>query len=358
MHSGEDNSNEPTIQLDKGAHLKEGKAKDSTPKIQPMMEPREVLKHLHRLKPKFRRMGTNQTGIYRAPSMLSHTSGNLALETMLAAGMHLGHSASLWHPLNLPYIFGEREGIHIINLERTIAALRRAAHMVNRVAYHGGIILFTGVRKDHRQLAVDAALHADQYYFARHWIGGTLTNAGSVLGRHCGYADEVWDVEEARDFAHYKTTAEREKSASMTDKQKRVVKNAREEKAKLVAEAGTKLYKPDLVVALNPLESKTMLVESRMSFVPTVGIVDTNCDPRIVTYPIPCNDDSLRAVTIVAGVLARAARDGLELRRHRLKSAAAAHGQAEIDKAVAKSQRPEALRKEEGEGEETSPETT
>ncbi|KAJ1900724.1 hypothetical protein LPJ81_003883 [Coemansia sp. IMI 209127] len=310
------------------------------------METKEVLKHLHRLKPKFRSIGTSQTGVYHAPSMLSHTSSNLALETMLAAGMHLGHSASLWHPLNLPYIFGEREGIHIINLERTIAALRRAAHLVNKVAYHGGIILFSGVRKDHRQLVVDAALHADQYFFARHWIAGTLTNAGSVLGRHCDYSDEIWDVEEARDFAHYKTTDEREKLANMTDNQIRFMKKAKEEKAKLISEAGTKLYKPDLVVALNPLESKTMLLESRVSFVPTVGIVDTNCDPRIVTYPIPCNDDSLRAVSIVAGVLARAARDGLELRRHRLRGAAAAHGQAEIDKVVAKSQRPEALREE------------
>ncbi|KAJ1661667.1 hypothetical protein GGF38_003512, partial [Coemansia sp. RSA 25] len=95
-----------------------------------------------------------------------------------------------------------------------------------------------------------------------------------------------------------------------------------------------KTYKPDLIVALNPLECRTMLAESQLALVPTVGIVDTNCDPRCVTYPIPCNDDSLRGVTIVAGVLAHAARDGLDRRRAQLLQAVAKQSKSDIDTAA------------------------
>ncbi|KAI7821640.1 ribosomal protein S2, flavodoxin-like domain-containing protein, partial [Kickxella alabastrina] len=207
---------------------------------------------------------------------------SLTLETMMAAGMHLGHSASLWNPMNLPYIFGEREGIHVINLEVTMAALRRSAHFVRQVAYHGGLVLFAGARKDHRQMAVDAALLAEQYFVTGKWIPGTLTNPRPLLGKHIMYVEDIWD----------------------------------EEKAKLKKEGdGLKTYKPDLIIALNPLECKTMLAECKLAHVPTVGIVDTNCDPRLVTYPVPCNDDSMRAVAIVAGVLARAAKEGMDMRK-------------------------------------------
>ncbi|KAI8319997.1 hypothetical protein GQ54DRAFT_264355 [Martensiomyces pterosporus] len=223
--------------------------------------------------------------------MLDHESTNITLETMMAAGMHLGHSASLWNPLNLPHIFGERQGVHIINLEHTMAALRRAAQLVKGVAYHGGIILFAGTRKDQQQLAVDAALHANQYFVTGKWVPGTLTNPQSLLAKHQLYMQEA-------DSDNVKT------------------------------------YKPDLIIALNPLESKTMLAESRLTHVPTVGIVDTNCDPRLVTYGIPCNDDSVRAVSIVAGVLGRAARAGMDLRKMRLTEAVEKHNRLAIEKAA------------------------
>ncbi|KAJ1729691.1 hypothetical protein LPJ72_004839 [Coemansia sp. Benny D160-2] len=281
--------------------------------------------------------------------MLDHTAGNVTLETMLAAGMHLGHSAALWNPLNLGYIFGEREGIHIINLERTIAELRRAAHLVGKVAYHGGIILFSGVRKEQRQIAVDAALHADQYYMSRRWVAGTLTNAASVLGnvQKVRYVGDVWDVDEAREFAAHETPAQRVRRMNVSPRHARYLRGIEEEKARLRdEEAAASTYKPDLIVALNPIESATMLAEARRAFVPTVGIVDTNCNPRRVTYAIPCNDDSVRAVSIVAGVLARAARDGLELRRLRLRAAAEQHNAAAVARAAAVSQRPASLRDE------------
>ncbi|ORX71836.1 ribosomal protein S2, partial [Linderina pennispora] len=228
-------------------------------------------------------IGTQHTSMLKPSMSLEHTSSNVTLETMMAANMHVGHCASLWNPMNLPHIFGERQGVHIINLEHTLAALRRAAQFTRSVAYHGGIILFAGARSQHQQLAVDAAHFSDQYFVTGKWVPGTLTNPQSLLAKH---------------------------------QLSRYLRKLADEKAKLKEDAGNvRTFAPDLVVALNPLESRTMLAETRLRHVPTVGIVDTNCDPRCVSYAIPCNDDSLRAVSVVAGVLARAARDGMDLRR-------------------------------------------
>lgn len=282
-----------------------------------------VRRHLRQLMPQFEAMGSQRTTAMLKPSMmLDHEGSNLTLETMMAAGMHLGHSTSLWNPMNLPYIFGERQGVHIINLEHTMAALRRAAQFVHKVAYNGGLVLFVGTRKDHQQMAVDAALHSDQFYIMGKWIPGTLTNPKPLLARHALYAEDVWDVEEAQEFADYVSRAAQPKETGNT----RYMKMVKEEKERLEKEnVDVKTYKPDLIVALNPLECKTMLVESQLAYVSTIGIVDTNCNPGSVTYSIPCNDDSVRAVSIVAGVLARAARDGKDLRRQQMLDAVDKH---------------------------------
>ncbi|KAJ1955838.1 hypothetical protein GGI12_005463 [Dipsacomyces acuminosporus] len=316
-------------------------------KKQILEERKQIRKHLRKLVPHFEEVGSRRTEVLKPSNMLDHESSNITLETMMAAGMHLGHSASLWNPLNLPHIFGERQGVHIINLEHTMAALRRAAQFVKSVAYHGGIILFVGTRKDQQQLAVDAALHSNQYFVTGKWVPGTLTNPQSLLGKHLLYMQEVWDVEEAKDFANYKPGSASLGSPAGKGKGKgkgskaqgegrtRYMKLLEEEKAKLKADSDSvKTYKPDLIIALNPLESKTMLAESRLTHVPTVGIVDTNCDPRLVTYGIPCNDDSVRAVSIVAGVLGRAARAGMGLRKQRLTQAVEKHNQIAIEKAA------------------------
>ncbi|KAJ1728188.1 hypothetical protein LPJ61_004169 [Coemansia biformis] len=313
---------------------------NKTPRVSEAQRREMMREHLHRLTPKLEAMGSRQTEEARGPAMMEHTSANLTLEAMLAAGMHLGHSASLWNRMNLPFIFGERDGIHIINLEHTMAALRRAAAFVKNVAYNGGIVVFVGTRKEHRQLAVDAALHAEQYFVTGKWVPGTLTNPRPLLGKHFTYANDVWDVPEARDFAEHQAPPSAGASEKKGGGSTRYMQMLEQEKAKALARGdGLKMYKPDLIVALNPRESKTMLTEARLSFVPTVGIIDTNCDPRLVSYPIPCNDDSLRAVMIVAGVLARAARDGMDLRRGRLLAAVSQHNKEYIERESARSRR-------------------
>ncbi|KAJ2612680.1 hypothetical protein H4S08_002592 [Coemansia sp. RSA 1365] len=274
----------------------------------------EMRKRLQNLEPKFRAVASHLVAEPKRKMTMDNTSANLTLESMMAAGMHLGHSASIWNPMNLPFIFGERQGIHIINLEHTMAALRRAAAFVRNVAYNGGIIVFAGKRKAHAQMAIDAALLSDQYFVAGRWTPGTLTNSRKIFSKHFSYIKAVWDVPEVQEYAE-NTDSTESKSQSGG---KRYMKAVENEKAKEEAKEEQKMFKPDLVIVLSPLESKTMLMETRISHVPTVGVVDTNCDPRLVTYPIPCNDDSLRGMRIVTGVLARAARAGMDLRRERL----------------------------------------
>ncbi|KAJ2502208.1 hypothetical protein GGH96_001280 [Coemansia sp. RSA 1972] len=260
----------------------------------------------------------------------------LTLERMVAAGMHLGHSVGRWNPMNLPYIFGERQGIHVINLEQTMAALRRAAQFVRQTVYRGGLVLFVGTRREHRAAAVEAALSCDQYFVTGKWVPGTLTNKRSVLGHKHEYANDEWDVAEAQGLLDIENDRARKVREDNTRNNRYLKLIEKEQKDMEPFMPNVRIHGPDLIVSLSPRESGTMLREARVSFVPTVGVIDTNANPRVVTYPVPCNDDSPEAVRIVAQVLARAAREGMDLRCHRLKRAVDVYKQKEEEKSEAK----------------------
>ncbi|OBZ90716.1 37S ribosomal protein mrp4, mitochondrial [Choanephora cucurbitarum] len=203
------------------------------------------------------------------------TPYNLTISKLMAAGLHLGHSTSLWEPTTLPFIFGTREGISIINLEHTLVYLRRACNVAREVSLRGGSILFVGTRPGFQDLTIDAARNCDGFHVSSKWIPGTLTNRHQVLGRHAPPDPE---------------------------------------------DPGRppKTYKPDLIVLLNPLEHKIAIAEAQLNNIPIIAITDTDYDPRLVTYPIPANDDSIRGVELVAKVLSAAAKDGLHKRKQML----------------------------------------
>ncbi|KAF4635698.1 hypothetical protein G7Y89_g2400 [Cudoniella acicularis] len=203
---------------------------------------------------------------------------HVTLELLLASQSHLGHSTSLWNPANQRYIFGVRQGIHIISLEETAAHLRRAAKVVEGVAYHGGLILFVGTRAGQAACVVKAAQLSKGCHLFERWTPGSITNKDQILGK-C-------DIK-------------------VVDKDDVEITQGYEEKLE-----GWTALKPDLVVCLNPLENYIMLHECGLNNIPTIGIVDTDADPTWVTYPIPANDDSLRCVQVIAGVLGRAGEEG------------------------------------------------
>jgi ribosomal protein S2 len=209
---------------------------------------------------------------------------DITLELLIASQAHIGHATSLWNPANARYIFGIRgdtDPIHIIAPDQTASHLRRACKVVAGVAERGGLILFVGTRQGQARAVVRAAELAKGCHLFTKWIPGSITNGQQILGK-CD---------------------------------KKVVNELDEEVPGFEDQLFDKpAVKPDLVVCLNPLENYILLHECGLNNIPTIGIIDTDANPTWVTYPIPANDDSLRAVQVIAGVLGRAAQQGQEIR--------------------------------------------
>ncbi|BFZ56447.1 hypothetical protein PYCC9005_003493 [Savitreella phatthalungensis] len=205
----------------------------------------------------------------------------VGIEALLAAEAHMGHSPSLWNPITQPYLYGIRGGIHIIDLDVTLSHLARAAEVVQGVALNDGNILFVGTRPGQKRAVVEAAKKAHAYHVFDRWVPGTITNGAQVVGHG--------------------------RVRQMGVKHKNNVRQLR------TGDALPQAVTPDLVIVLNPLENRNLIRECAKARVPTIGIIDTDADPRWVTYAIPANDDSLRTATLIAGVLARAAEQGRKL---------------------------------------------
>ncbi|KZV69661.1 ribosomal protein S2 [Peniophora sp. CONT] len=211
--------------------------------------------------------GSEQTRTWK-PHMQLHKATrprDTTLNALVAAGAHFGHSTSLMNPHFIPYAYGARAGITVIDMDQTLPMLRRAASVVRGILANDGTILFVGTRPDLGPAARKAAQRVgdNAYYVANKWTSGLLTNRTQF------YGDASVDM--------------------------RVV--------------------PDCVVVLNPLQNMHALRECALEHVPTIGIIDSNVDPRIVMYPIPANDESTRTAELIAGVLSIAAREGLALRK-------------------------------------------
>ncbi|KAF8444272.1 ribosomal protein S2, flavodoxin-like domain-containing protein [Terfezia claveryi] len=253
----------------------------------------------HHFKSTTGQLGTKITPHY-SPSLLIHnppSPRDITLSLLLASQAHLGHSTSLWNPTNQRYILGVRQGIHIICLETIAAHLRRAAKIVEGVSEKGGLILFVGTRPGQDRAVVKAAKLAGGCHLFERWTPGAITNASQILGH--GKVVEM----DMRDRVKVKSpiVAAQEPTEHESPKSEDV----------------NKPVKPDLVVCLNPLENYILLHECGLYGIPTIGIIDTDADPTWVTYPIPANDDSLRAVHLITGILGRAAEEGRNRRIRR-----------------------------------------
>ena len=187
--------------------------------------------------------------------------------------------------MNSRYIFGIRQGIHIISLDVTASHLRRACRIVSGVAERGGLILFAGTRSGQDRCVVKAASLAGGCHLFERWTPGSITNGHQILGQCQTKVVDEFD----RDLPGYGKDL-----------------------------LSRPVLKPDLVVCLNPMENWILLHECGMNAIPTIGIIDTDANPTWVTYPIPANDDSLRCVQVIAGVLGRAGEEG---QRSRLEKA-------------------------------------
>ncbi|KAF2121923.1 37S ribosomal protein MRP4, mitochondrial precursor [Lophiotrema nucula] len=228
-------------------------------------------------------LGSDISPHYQPHTLLNNppSPADVTLELLLASEAHQGHATSLWNPANARYIHGIRQGIHIISLEVTAAHLRRAAKVVEEVSRRAGLILFVGTREGQDRAVVRAAELSKQYHLFERWIPGSITNGQQILGR-C------------------KTKVINEKDEEIPGFEEQLYDRP--------------VLRPDLVVCMNPLENYVLLHECALNNIPTIGVIDTNADPTWVTYPIPANDDSLRCIQVIAGVLGRAGEAGTKQR--------------------------------------------
>lgn len=229
------------------------------------------------------KLGSDLKDVYRAFKDLSNPEDykKLTISKLMAAGAHLGQSTSLWVSATQPYIYGEYEGIHIIDLEQTLSHLRRASKIVEGVAKNGGVILFIGTAPGQKRSVQKAAKMCNGYYVSERWIPGTLTNSTEITAKLKRKEIYLNDEETERELTDF--------------------------------EKGT-VVKPDLIVILNLSENMTAIKEAIQTRIPTIGLIDTDCEPSFVTYPIPTNDDSIRATNLICGVLGKAGKMGRERR--------------------------------------------
>ncbi len=219
------------------------------------------------------------------------------IKQLLEAGAHFGHQTSRWHPHMKSYIFTKRNGIHIIDLEQTASMLDKACGFVRQVVAEGGSILFVGTKKQAHETVEEQAKRCDMYYVNQRWIGGMLTNFATIQAR-MDYLVNLEDQQAKGDF----NRLPRKESLKLGKKILRLNQQMGGFKEM------TSL--PGALFVIDPSKDRIALAEARRVGIPIVGMVDTNCNPDNIDYPIPSNDDAIRAIKLMCSKIADAVIEG------------------------------------------------
>ncbi len=220
-----------------------------------------------------------------------------SMRQLLEAGVHFGHQTQRWNPRMAPYIYGERNGIHIIDLTQTVPMLDAALKVIRDTVAKGGRILFVGTKRQAAKPVAEAAEKCAQYYMNHRWLGGTLTNWKTVSQS----IQRLKQIDET--MAH---------GAEGLTKKERL--GMEREQAKLQASLGGIREMgglPDLLFVIDVNKEDLAILEAKKLGIPVVAVVDTNCSPEGVDYIIPGNDDAARAIALYCDLVARAALDGM-----------------------------------------------
>ncbi|MFC2072776.1 30S ribosomal protein S2 [Chloroflexota bacterium] len=219
------------------------------------------------------------------------------IKRLLEAGAHFGHQTSRWHPRMKKYIFTKRNGIHIIDLEQTASMLDKACDFVRQVAADGDHILLVGTKKQAQETIEEEAKRCDMYYVNQRWIGGVLTNFATIQAR-IDYLVRLEDQQERGEFTRLpkKEALKLEEKISRLNRQMGGIKEM------------TSL--PAALFVIDPTKERIALAEAERVGIPVVAVADTNCNPDEIDYPIPANDDAIRAIKLVCGRIADAIIEG------------------------------------------------
>jgi len=225
---------------------------------------------------------------------------NITMKELLEAGVHFGHQTKRWNPKMKEYIFGERNGIYIIDLQKTLKMFKEASRFIAELSSQGRIVLFVGTKRQAQDAVSEEATRANSFYINQRWLGGLLTNWVTVQKS----VKRLKELDEMATDGRYELLPKKE-----------VIKLERERKHLQANLAGIKNMSrlPDAVFVIDSNKEQIAVREARKLGIPVVAVVDTNCDPSEVDYVIPGNDDALRAIRLFASKIADSVVEGSQL---------------------------------------------
>ena len=221
----------------------------------------------------------------------------ISMKQLLEAGVHFGHQTRRWNPKMARYIFTERNGIYIIDLQKTVRKMEEAYNYVKTLSSEGGTILFVGTKKQAQEAMKDEALRCNMFYVNERWLGGMLTNFQTIQKR----IDRLRKLEEMEEQGTF---------ALLPKKEVLQLRHEMERLQKYLAGIKDMKKLPDAIFVVDPRKEHIAIAEAHKLGIPVVGTVDTNCDPDEIDYAIPANDDAIRAVKLLTAKIADAILEG------------------------------------------------
>jgi small subunit ribosomal protein S2 len=227
--------------------------------------------------------------------------GDISMKQLLEAGVHFGHQTSRWNPKMKPYIFGARNGIHIIDLQQTVTMFKYLEGVVRDLAATGGHILFVGTKKQAQDAIKEEAVRCGMFHVHNRWLGGTLTNFSTIRQS----IDRLRKIEEMENDPKIVDALTKKEMLGLT-----------REKDKLEQSLGgikTMRKLPDAIFVIDPKQEEIAVKEARKLGIPVIAVIDSNCDPDMVDYKVPGNDDAIRAIRLFCASIADAVIEGKTL---------------------------------------------
>lgn len=221
----------------------------------------------------------------------------ITVKQLLEAGVHFGHQTKKWNPKMAPFIFTDRNGVYIIDLEKTHRHLIESCNYLKSVAEQGGSILFVGTKRQAQEAIFDAATKTGMPYVNQRWLGGMLTNFETIR-RSVSRLEEIEKMEEEGTYQF------------LTKKEVAMLKTQREKLLKVLVGIRNMKKLPTALFVVDPKQEEIAVAEARRLSIPVVAIIDTNCDPDVIDHVIPGNDDAIRSVKLICSLVAGAVEEG------------------------------------------------
>ena len=230
---------------------------------------------------------------------------HITMKQLLEAGVHFGHQTRRWNPKMKPFIFGERNGIHIIDLQQTLKYFEIAYEFVKNTVAEGGKVLFVGTKRQAQETIREEATRCGMYYVDHRWLGGTLTNFKTIRQ----------SVEKLRRIEQWMEDGTIER---FPKKERLKLERLRQKLERNLGGIKDMESLPQVLYVVDPKKEEIAVLEARKLGIPVVAITDTNCDPDLIDYIIPGNDDAIRAIKLLTSRIADAVMEGLEIYREKL----------------------------------------